>query len=381
MPPRLQAPFPWFGGKRRAADIVWRAFGDVQNYVEPFAGSLAVLLGRPTPARIETVNDLDSYLANFWRAVAADPELVARYADWPVNEADLHARHSWLVDQAEFRERMKTDPEYFDAKISGWWVWGICAWIGSGWCSQPGWTGKAPNGGSPKGIHSQALPWQARPALSGSQGLLQIEKKRPYMGHNGPGVGVHRKRPAMDAKGLSRQLPDLSGDGGAAGRGIHASAKRNNAILSWILALSERIRRVRVCCGDWTRVLGPAVTTCIGTTGVFLDPPYSKKSGRATRLYANDDMDLAHAVRDWALVNGHDRKLRIALCGYEGEHEMPNTWRKIAWKAQGGFAGQGDGSNKNFARERIWFSPACLDPRGALTLFDDLAPAPDRALP
>ena len=36
-----KAPFPWFGGKRRVADKVWAALGDVDQYVEPFAGSLA----------------------------------------------------------------------------------------------------------------------------------------------------------------------------------------------------------------------------------------------------------------------------------------------------------------------------------------------------
>lgn len=102
----LKAPFPWFGGKSRVAGLVWQRFGDVLNYVEPFAGSLAVLLGRPFAARTETVNDKDAYLANFWRAAAADPEQVAFYADWPVNEADLHARHLWLVNQVDFRERM-----------------------------------------------------------------------------------------------------------------------------------------------------------------------------------------------------------------------------------------------------------------------------------
>jgi site-specific DNA-adenine methylase len=34
----LVAPFPYFGGKSRAADRVWQAFGEVENYVEPFAG-------------------------------------------------------------------------------------------------------------------------------------------------------------------------------------------------------------------------------------------------------------------------------------------------------------------------------------------------------
>lgn len=33
----LRAPFPWFGGKSRAADIIWQRLGaDVINFVEPF---------------------------------------------------------------------------------------------------------------------------------------------------------------------------------------------------------------------------------------------------------------------------------------------------------------------------------------------------------
>ena len=33
----LSAPFPYFGGKSRCADTVWQLFGDVRNYVEPWA--------------------------------------------------------------------------------------------------------------------------------------------------------------------------------------------------------------------------------------------------------------------------------------------------------------------------------------------------------
>ena len=62
----LRAPFPWFGGKSRVADAVWERFGEVRNYVEPFFGSGAVLLGRACGARgTETVNDLDGFVANF----------------------------------------------------------------------------------------------------------------------------------------------------------------------------------------------------------------------------------------------------------------------------------------------------------------------------
>ena len=130
----LKAPFPWFGGKSRVSAEVWNRFGNVRNYVEPFAGSLAVLLGRPHEPGTETVNDLDCYLANFWRAVKADPIATEEWADSPVNEADLLARHRWLHGQRGFRDRMRLDPEFYDAKIAGWWAWGICSWIGSGWC-------------------------------------------------------------------------------------------------------------------------------------------------------------------------------------------------------------------------------------------------------
>lgn len=47
----LRPPFPYFGGKARAASLVWDAIGDPGGYIEPFAGSAAVLLGRPPFAR------------------------------------------------------------------------------------------------------------------------------------------------------------------------------------------------------------------------------------------------------------------------------------------------------------------------------------------
>lgn len=360
----LRAPFPWFGGKSRVAHLVWEAFGDVPNYVEPFAGSLAVLLGRPSSPRIETVNDVDCYLSNFWRAVQHAPDMVAKHADYPVCEVDLHARHQWLVDQVEFRERMKTEPTFYDPLVAGWWVWGICQWIGGGWCTDPQWRGRGNAAAAPRGIQTAMA---RRPP-----------RKKPSLSHTGPGVGVHsgrrpalkhdqginQKRPhlANGGRGVKRQLPDLSGDSGAAGRGVHASARAEGAIYDWMQALAERLRRVRVCCGDWRRVLGPAVTTCIGVTGVFLDPPYGDTADRDPSIYACDDLEVAHQVREWAIENGSNPRLRIALCGYEGEHRMPADWTCVAWKANGGY-GSRNPDNDNAKRERIWFSPHCLGAR------------------
>ncbi len=98
----MKPPFPWFGGKSLVADQVWERFGSIKNYVEPFFGSGAVWFAKPTTLDcLATVNDKDGYVSNFWRAIAKDPEGVAEHADWPVNENDLHARHSWLVNQKE----------------------------------------------------------------------------------------------------------------------------------------------------------------------------------------------------------------------------------------------------------------------------------------
>jgi len=130
--------------------------------------------------------------------------------------------------------------------------------------------------------------------------------------------------------------------------------------------LARRLRRVRVCCGDWSRVLGPSVTFKHGITGVFLDPPYADTAERALNLYASDSLNVAHAVREWAVANGDNRDLRIALCGYDGEHDMPESWECVAWKAKGGYGSQSAAGNDNSAKERIWFSPHCLRNQGVL---------------
>ena len=128
----LSAPFPWFGGKSRVACEIWARLGDPVNYVEPFFGSGAVLLSRPQAGHIETVNDKDRFVANFWRAAARAPDEVAHWMDWPVNEVDLTARHLWLLSEGARRiERCDGDPDYYDAQVAGWWCWGACSWIGA----------------------------------------------------------------------------------------------------------------------------------------------------------------------------------------------------------------------------------------------------------
>jgi hypothetical protein len=335
--PHLKCPFPYTGGKRLAAKIVWDALGDPPNYIEPFAGSCAVLLGRPHPPRVETINDLNSYVANFWRATQHDPEAVAAYADWPVNEADKHARHRWLKRSEEakaFRTRMRTDPDYYDPKIAGWWCWGMCLEIGAGWCREE------------EGDPPEKIP------------LLRGDK-------NGTSTG----------SGINGR-PQLA-DEYSRGRGVHGNnaaftcAERRAWLVEWFGRLRDRLRTVRVCCGDWLRVCGSdTVTVRLGVTGIFFDPPYSAESGRDLDLYATESGTVAHDVRRYCLERGGDPRLRIVLAGYAGEgHEEleAHGWEPVAWKAGGGYGNRTARGKANAKRERLWLSPHCRRER---LLFD-----------
>ena len=328
----VKAPFPWFGGKSAVASEVWRRFGRVSNYVEPFAGSAAMLLGRPGGAQgIETINDADGLLSNFWRALAHDPHAVAHHADWPVNEADLHARHLWLVGHRErITERLMGDPDWYDVKAAGWWVWGCCTWIGSGWCSGRG-------------------PW------------VSVD-----------GVLAHRDEVGNAGRGINRQLPHL----GSAGMGVHRGA----AVWPNLEAVAARLRGVRVTCGDWTRVLGACLQPCGGkaealrrgyVTAVFLDPPYGEGFDGAYAATGGLDHDarIAADVWRWATVNGDDPTLRIAVAGYDDGRDVPDGWTVHRWRAAGGYGRQSGGANTNHHRETVWFSPHCESGAGQLGLF------------
>lgn len=63
----MKSPFPWMGGKRRLADNILASMPEHTCYVEPFAGSGAVLFAREEPAKVEVLNDIDSELVNFFR--------------------------------------------------------------------------------------------------------------------------------------------------------------------------------------------------------------------------------------------------------------------------------------------------------------------------
>lgn len=294
----IKSPYPYFGSKKKVIEDVWSRLGNVENYIEPFAGSLSVLLGNNNIPKIETINDLDCFVSNFWRAVDADPDTVAKYADYPVIENDLHARHRWFLssEAAEFKNKMNLDPDFYDAKVAGWWVWGMNASIGITFAKQ-------------RGLHC-----------------------KPFLSMIGQGV----THPKADVK-------------------------------EWFDILKKRMKKVRICCGDWSRVVTPPVTyknkslTKAGIVGVFLDPPYLVEN-REDKLY-RIETDVFNDVCKWAIENGNNSKMRIAVCGYEGDYIFPNDWETFNWSTIGGyssFAKDKKQGKENSKKETIWFSPHCL---------------------
>jgi DNA adenine methylase len=61
-------PFGWYGGKFSHLAWLLPLLPACHHYVEPFAGSAAVLLNRP-PAPVETYNDLDGEVCTFFRVL------------------------------------------------------------------------------------------------------------------------------------------------------------------------------------------------------------------------------------------------------------------------------------------------------------------------
>lgn len=301
----LRAPFPYFGGKRDVAELVWQRLGSVRQYIEPFCGSAAMLLAAPEPASLEAVCDLNGFIANFWRATKCQPDEVAREADYPVSHIDLGARHIWLMGQRERIGEALQDPCWpGDARVAGWWLWGQCCWIGSGWCE---WLGKVPHAGN---------------AGRGVQALGQVpQAARPK--------GIHRGH--LEA---GEEAPILLTSAG-------------RTAWRWLHELAARLERVRVVHGSWNRCLNNHYGA--DSTAVFLDPPYRAFEA----LYGA--APVADAVEAWAQEHGH---LRVALCGHVGDYPSLGAWTAVPWTRKRLTYSGGETTD----REMIWFSPACIDP-------------------
>lgn len=68
-----QIAFGWYGGKYSHLDWLLPLLPESQHYCEPFGGSAAVLINRK-PSPVETYNDLDGEVVNFFRVLRDQKE-------------------------------------------------------------------------------------------------------------------------------------------------------------------------------------------------------------------------------------------------------------------------------------------------------------------
>jgi hypothetical protein len=338
----LKAPFPYFGGKSAVANLVWAALGNPAHYIEPFFGSGAVLLARPNISGpvMESVCDKDGFLANVWRAMQSAPEEVAKWCDWPVNHADLNSRRRVLLkNESNLLENLVADDHWCDPKMAGYWIWSASCWICSG-LTRPNAIPDISKSGN--GVHAIGQ----RPHISHSGMGVHAIGQIPHISDGGMGVHAIGQRPHISNGGMGvhaiGQIPDIS----KSGNGVHAIGKRpdigdggmgastaadvsapfNTNIYKHFRQLSERLRYVRVVCGDWTRVCGGDWQDNCGDVGIFFDPPYGI-TDRNTDIYHHDSTDVATDVRAWCLERGIRPSHRIVLAGYEEHTELlSNGW-------------------------------------------------------
>lgn len=87
-----------------------------------------------------------------------------------------------------------------------------------------------------------------------------------------------------------------------------------------------------------------------------LDPPYTTGADIYNALDTRA-ATISHEVREWC--KNAPSELRICLSGYDTDHDelLAYGWTKVTGRA----GSSGYGTVAVDSRERLWFSPACLD--------------------
>ena len=87
---RRRIAFGWYGGKFSHLDWLLPLLPACHHYCEPFAGSAAVLLNRET-SPVETYNDIDGEVVNFFRVLRDEHEaLIRAIALTPFSREEYH---------------------------------------------------------------------------------------------------------------------------------------------------------------------------------------------------------------------------------------------------------------------------------------------------
>ena len=109
-------PSGWYGGKYSQLEWLLPRLPSAHHYCEPFGGSAAVLLNRP-PSPVETYNDLDGEVVNFFRVLRERrDELVGQIALTPFSREEFYIAISGQDDSISPLERAR---RFFIQRASG----------------------------------------------------------------------------------------------------------------------------------------------------------------------------------------------------------------------------------------------------------------------
>lgn len=93
----------WVGGKRRFLNLIKDEISEYKNYYEPFAGSAALMFDLE-PANKIFINDLNSNLINFYKAVKNDWEKVVNRTRMLINEKNK--KEDYYELRTKYNERV-----------------------------------------------------------------------------------------------------------------------------------------------------------------------------------------------------------------------------------------------------------------------------------
>ena len=209
--------------------------------------------------------------------------------------------------------------------------------IGSGWCEnrRPRGMGKIPNvnagfGGS-VGINGRGAGAARRQRGDGRAGRRAgIDATSAGMGiagHFWAGSARQRRGHSIQATGAgsARQRRGHGHTGHGAGADSDAGRGYEDLLTSsgraawvWLHKLADRLERVRIVHGDWSRCLNNHFGGA--DTAVFLDPPYRS----AEKPHGESQHRLPMRSKIWARDNAD---LRIALCGHRARPRFAGLGR------------------------------------------------------